>query len=139
MAAVVVKTPCACNCGNSGVASQMVVYHLNNGQKGFVLKPHLNYLHAKQTNPKAATGMQIVQSAGLRCVIGTYCGYRWRDRIVVLTPRIASGTDAESQVIAAHELTHSKQPHWWFWFLWLWPARLAIEQDAWCRLFGEAV
>lgn len=134
-----IQTPCACGCGQRGIAANMIIYHRDNGQRALVLKQHLGLYHARQTNPKAATGMQIVQSAGLRCVIGTYCGYRWRDRIVVLTPRVASGTDAEAQVISAHEICHSRQPHWWFYFLWLWPVRLAVENDCWTRLFGETV
>lgn len=117
----------------------MIPYHMNNGVRALVLKEHLGFFHAKQSNPRAATGMQIVQSAGLRCVIGSYCGYRWRDRIVVLTPRIASGTDSEAQVISAHEICHSRQPRWWFYFLWFIPFRWWLEINCWERLFGECV
>lgn len=113
----------------------MVPYESERGRVN-ILRHHLAAFHARETQCSLPTGMEIVQRAGLKCVLGDRCLFRWRSRIVVLRPEIAHGTGPASVVIAAHEIAHSQQPRWIFWLLFLWPMRLWIENDAWNRTLG---
>lgn len=105
------------------------------------------------------TGMQIVQAAGLRCVIGAFNGYNWEKNYVMLTHKVAFGTDCRSTMCAYHEVAHSQQPRpvlalasIWMgvrgltgarkWVLvtllaFLWPVYLWAETDAWQKVVGS--
>lgn len=85
------------------------------------------------SKPGASNGYEIVRGRGLKCVLGTENAYRWQTRTVVLTPDVAAGTDARSQIVALHECAHAQQPrHWWFLRIFE-PFRWWMEVDAWRR------
>lgn len=113
----------------------MVPYETSRGRIN-ILRHHLAAFHASETQCSLPTGMELVKRAGLKCVLGERCVFRWRSRIVVLRPEIAHGTGPASVVIAAHEIAHSQQPRWWFAFLILAPVRWWIEVDCWNRTLG---
>lgn len=83
------------------------------------------------------TGHDLVQASGVRCVIGPRNRFYWWDRTIMLTRDVATGRDAESLMIARHEIAHSQQPRWLFWFLFVPPVRWWLEMNAWERVFGS--
>lgn len=83
------------------------------------------------------TGSEIVRRAGLKCVYGTRTEYRWRQRLVILTREVFDGTDERSHAIAHHEVGHSLQPQWWWWFRWFTPFAWWMEVDCTKRCFGN--
>lgn len=83
------------------------------------------------------TGAEIVRRAGLQCAIGKHNEYQWRQRVVVLTSEVFGGTDERSHAIVAHEIAHSLQPRWWWWFRWFTPWANLMEVDAMERCFGN--
>lgn len=118
----------------------MIPYLCRGGQTRYVLKSHLPDFHrAQMAQYRGPTGRQIVESAGLKCVIGERNRYYWRTRTVMLQERVANGTDPASVVIAKHEIAHSTQPPIWMRFLWIVPFRWFVECECWERVFGTGV
>lgn len=114
----------------------MIRYHLTGGSVVNVLPEHLDSFHARQAK-LGPTGSQIVEAAGLKCVVAKFSRFYWKSRIVTLSPEIANGTGTVAEAVSWHEIAHSRQPRWWFWFLWFSPARWYIEWRAWMDCFGD--
>lgn len=82
---------------------------------------------------QAMTGLELARRSGARVIVGSDNAYAWRERVIVLTERVAMGSDAFALAIAAHESAHHHQPRWMFWLRWLEPVRMHCELDAWRR------
>lgn len=113
----------------------MFGYACRDGVTRYVIKEHLDKFHRQQV--KGKTGRDIVEEAGLKCVIAKHSRFYWRTGVVTLSPMVANGTDALSLGVVWHEIAHSRQPKWWFWFLWLRPVRWYVEWRAWMDVFGD--
>ena len=87
--------------------------------------------------PLPATGYDIAVASGARVVVGVPgddCCYAWRERVIVLSPEVAGGTDALSVVVALEEVAHHAQPRWWHALRFLQPMRWLAEADAFRRV-----
>ena len=61
------------------------------------------------------TGLDVARTSGAKIVIGQPgddCCYAWPERVIVLSPKVAQGTDIHSLLIAAEEAAHHRQPRW---------------------------
>lgn len=115
----------------------MIAYHCRDGKTRSVLKGHLSHFHAQQMGHGRATAKDIVERAGLKCVIGTANRYYWRSKTVMLTPTCAHGTDVVSLGIAMHEVQHARQPRWLVALAaMLKPVEWWVELACWRAVFG---
>lgn len=83
------------------------------------------------------TGLDVARSAGVRVVVGedadSNC-FAWRERVIVLSPSVAHGTDLHSLVVAAEEAAHARQPRWMHALRFFQPVRWLVEADAFLRV-----
>lgn len=82
-------------------------------------------------------GLDIARASGARVVIGASgegCCYAWRERVIVLSPEVAAGTDMGSLLRAAEEVAHYHQPRWLHRWRFLQPLRWLAEADAFLRV-----
>jgi hypothetical protein len=87
------------------------------------------------------TGYDVARAIGgeAAVIVGTEgddCAYAWRERVIVLSPEVARGTDMYSLIVAAEEAAHHAQPRWWHWLRFLQPMRWLAEADAFARVKG---
>lgn len=93
--------------------------------------------HQSGTRPPVTaplTGIDLVRQAGLQCAIGDRPGYLWQSGVIVLPRDIALGTDILSLIIAAEEVAHARQPHWWHVLRFIPMVRWLEEADAFLRV-----
>lgn len=116
----------------------MIVYHRDSGERVHVVKEHLDLFHMRETG-KHMTGREIVEKAGVRCLVGRNNRFYWRTRTITLTPAVANGRDALSVVVALHEVVHAtKQPRWQIALAsMLWPMDWYVELACWRMIFGR--
>lgn len=80
----------------------------------------------------------IVEKAGLRCIVGGHNRFYWRTGVVMLTERVATGSDPISICTALHECAHSFQPRWLLALASaVWPVSWYAELKCWASIFGE--
>lgn len=91
----------------------------------------------RPTSQPLTTGYAVARASGARVIIGQPtddCGYSWREKVIVLSPQVAAGTDLASLLIAAEEAAHHAQPRWIHALRWLGLVRLWEEADAFHRV-----